>query len=596
MPLFMLVLRLTMVLLNVYDTFKVLKIPISRRSSDGLPSQRSLVQRKRNMKGCLAVWIVWLCFMMYERLAEGVVSLFVPFYDEFKSLAILFLILTRARGAEPIYLHFIRPLLKPYTSTLDTVFDVVRMFGDIIFVVSTYPLRLASDWWHHLFHSTEGSADSDEQHHGGLYAEVQHALQSVSSQIPINGARRRSIGHIRDPAFGGAPEQYSPSPPAYAEVGSGATMTPPVMAHQIWHPPPAAYHDEDEDYPGSSLSYVETDSERKSREQHEEWRQYPAFPSAYPPTPLAPSTYRTLPSVSTVSLTSFAPIQEEEEEPMYPVMQGFYQSLPSLHDSPSFGHATRDVSDDKPTPETHDQHGGSPKSAPLEDLMEEDDDEEDAFNVTLQTPGALAVPDTVRVTRSKAAAAKTTTMIPLNAMPSLMSRLSSETSSVSDDTPPFAGRKRSREPFASSEDQKSPIAKDIALTDSEVVVPVASPPFADDSSATASEVGMDEDGADESEPLAPYVKRRRVASAPSRIQPRRTTRQNAREPPAQTSVTGKLRVAPRSQTTDLAGARASTRLAAGAAIKSKASDPKSVIASSETAAGRAGRNAAGTKR
>ena len=37
------------------------------------------------------------CFMTYERLVEAIVSLFVPFYDEFKGIAILFLILTRAR-------------------------------------------------------------------------------------------------------------------------------------------------------------------------------------------------------------------------------------------------------------------------------------------------------------------------------------------------------------------------------------------------------------------------------------------------------------------------------------------------------------------
>jgi hypothetical protein len=37
------------------------------------------------------------CFFIYERFAEAILSLFVPFYNEFKSIAILFLILTRAR-------------------------------------------------------------------------------------------------------------------------------------------------------------------------------------------------------------------------------------------------------------------------------------------------------------------------------------------------------------------------------------------------------------------------------------------------------------------------------------------------------------------
>lgn len=34
---------------------------------------------------------------MYERMVEVFVSLFVPFYDELKSMAMLFLIFTRAR-------------------------------------------------------------------------------------------------------------------------------------------------------------------------------------------------------------------------------------------------------------------------------------------------------------------------------------------------------------------------------------------------------------------------------------------------------------------------------------------------------------------
>lgn len=37
------------------------------------------------------------CFVTYEGAAEALVSLFVPFYDEFKSLLLMFLILTRAR-------------------------------------------------------------------------------------------------------------------------------------------------------------------------------------------------------------------------------------------------------------------------------------------------------------------------------------------------------------------------------------------------------------------------------------------------------------------------------------------------------------------
>ncbi|KDQ29597.1 hypothetical protein PLEOSDRAFT_1016093, partial [Pleurotus ostreatus PC15] len=140
MPLVVPLLRIVMVFLNVYDSFKTLKAPPISSRTGGRSSIRGKTQRKRDMKGCLAVWVVWCCFVSYERFLERVVSLFIPFYDEMKSLVMLFLILTRARGAEPIYLHVIRPLLKPYTSTLDICLDLVCMIGDMIFTAFMMPI------------------------------------------------------------------------------------------------------------------------------------------------------------------------------------------------------------------------------------------------------------------------------------------------------------------------------------------------------------------------------------------------------------------------------------------------------------------------
>ncbi|KAF8180173.1 hypothetical protein BJ912DRAFT_809638, partial [Pholiota molesta] len=142
MPLFVPILRLLMLFLNVYESYKTLKAPPPSSRNAGRPSIRALTQRKRDMKGCLAVWIVWVSLSMYERMLESIVCILIPFYDEFKALALLFLILTRARGAEPIYLHLIRPLIKPYTGSLDAVLDLMLMIGDFIFALSMAPVHL----------------------------------------------------------------------------------------------------------------------------------------------------------------------------------------------------------------------------------------------------------------------------------------------------------------------------------------------------------------------------------------------------------------------------------------------------------------------
>ena len=61
------ILRLIYVALNVYDTFKTLKSPPSSSRNGGQPSPRALSQRKRAMKGCLAIWIVWVSDVDIER-------------------------------------------------------------------------------------------------------------------------------------------------------------------------------------------------------------------------------------------------------------------------------------------------------------------------------------------------------------------------------------------------------------------------------------------------------------------------------------------------------------------------------------------------
>ena len=63
MPLYIAFLRLWMLFLNVYDSFKTLKIPPPSARNNGRPSVRAMTQRKRDMKGCLAVWIVWVSWI-----------------------------------------------------------------------------------------------------------------------------------------------------------------------------------------------------------------------------------------------------------------------------------------------------------------------------------------------------------------------------------------------------------------------------------------------------------------------------------------------------------------------------------------------------
>lgn len=66
MPLIVPVLRLAMLFLNIYDSYKTLKLPPLSARNGGHPSQRALSQRKRDMKGCLAVWMVWVRRFLFK--------------------------------------------------------------------------------------------------------------------------------------------------------------------------------------------------------------------------------------------------------------------------------------------------------------------------------------------------------------------------------------------------------------------------------------------------------------------------------------------------------------------------------------------------
>ncbi|KIM63715.1 hypothetical protein SCLCIDRAFT_15523 [Scleroderma citrinum Foug A] len=145
MPLVVPVLRLFIVFLNVYETFKTLKFPSPKRR--GQPSIRSLTQRKRDLKGCLAIWIVWCCYAAYERTFDRIFSFLVPFHSEMKSVLLLFLLVTRAKGAEPLYLHVIRPFIKPYSAIVDPSLEVAHDIGDFVFALLQVPMDYLRSIW-----------------------------------------------------------------------------------------------------------------------------------------------------------------------------------------------------------------------------------------------------------------------------------------------------------------------------------------------------------------------------------------------------------------------------------------------------------------
>lgn len=65
MPLVIPILRLAYMFLNVFETYKTLKLPPPSSRNDGQPSARAMAARKRAMKGCMTIWLVWVSSSVY---------------------------------------------------------------------------------------------------------------------------------------------------------------------------------------------------------------------------------------------------------------------------------------------------------------------------------------------------------------------------------------------------------------------------------------------------------------------------------------------------------------------------------------------------
>ncbi|KAJ3568818.1 hypothetical protein NP233_g5460 [Leucocoprinus birnbaumii] len=375
MAVFVRLFRLAMLFFNVYDSYKVLRIPPPSASNKGKPSLRAMSQRKRDMKGCLAVWIVWSCFIMYERFAEAVVSLFIPFYDEFKSLVLLFLIMTRARGAEPIYLHIIRPFLKPYTSTIDQLLDFTHVIGDVVFGLASLPFVYAIDWWRRKFRPEPESLDTETEASSSPLSTAAEPQPQVPVNHPIISKPVKATANL-------VPKPRQPAPKrSSASFGERKVKTTKIQVQargEVLAIPPQEIPTNDKPQI-DGLPVVD------------EWRQYPAFPSAYPPTPLVKQTQLAATTMASVSTSLYPTISEE------PAQQGFQQSLLPPHndlDPSCAGDKSDEIGVDGVQPEESGQITIAVTNVDgddevLDESMEDGFDElesEDEFNVTLRTP------------------------------------------------------------------------------------------------------------------------------------------------------------------------------------------------------------------
>ena len=320
-------------------------------------------------------------------------------------------------------MHILRPLVKPYTTTLDSVLEAITQVGDIVLLLCAIPFHMTFRMifpiydvvWNRWILRKKPSASEEPQKETASPVEEK---QEGPSEYGETRTRKRALHNAHIKAF-----EDEPSP----EVSIYAT---PGAAPEVWHPPPSAYEDSPPNVP-AGLPTPPAEDQIDRNQYVDEWRQYEAFPSAWPASP--PSTIPGLPSEFPERLPSLggvlANVAKESQ-------QGFRRSLllprESLNPDSDGG-----LSDD------HEERTG----VHTDDEMEIDGEyyeEEDDFNVTLRTPYPLSrIRDVSGMTAAFEDGDDSTGLSTIDYDSPLQTRTNSEASVPSPlEDSPSAGRKR----------------------------------------------------------------------------------------------------------------------------------------------------------
>ena len=308
------------------------------------------------------------------------------------------------QSAEPIYLHVIRPLLKPYVSTLDAVLKFVHNLGDFILLILSLPFNSAISWWY-------GSPTDEDQ--AGLTEADSESVRSYADEQPAPSMKRpdyRSHRNTQGPPTsrevprsrkGTSGNGHVPYPRGVSRETRNSSDTlrsrfyasPDASSqkHEFWHPPPSSHEDIDEDraeYP-ENVPLVAMSEPVIPAIAIDDLSTYPPFPAAYPLTPVHP-TQISMPEP--VHPSQFGNIQGEgtggavaNNNQNDGAQQGFGLSLLPPREPLNPG-SDGDLSDETKYPGVQIHETRYVTSSDDDEDMEDYETEEDSFDVTFQTP------------------------------------------------------------------------------------------------------------------------------------------------------------------------------------------------------------------
>uniref|UniRef100_V5ET01 AAA+ ATPase domain-containing protein n=1 Tax=Kalmanozyma brasiliensis (strain GHG001) TaxID=1365824 RepID=V5ET01_KALBG len=224
---------------DTYDAFDAVKLEeigcserkvLVRNAEDGTKQMTSrkrvgTAKRKAAVKSALTTVLLWNLFNKVEPLCDRTIAWFVPFYDSFKTLFLIWMLFTRSYGASILIYRVLTPIVKPYEPIIDAAFELsVALFGYMAALLAPFAAQCAA--FAHTAKSITGltavSAGNDPvPATGGKTGEMGAPKQNGEALASSNDAGSDAIAAAASPiANGSAPRTRQSSPAPVASTSS----------------------------------------------------------------------------------------------------------------------------------------------------------------------------------------------------------------------------------------------------------------------------------------------------------------------------------------------------------------------------------------
>ena len=286
-----------------------------------------------------------------------------------------------AQGAEPVFLHVIRPIIKPYTVPLDALCDTVASFFDLLILVASIPVNYVLGFYRRWWKAYDPPQADPKTWHRDSESITPHPSAHRAYVSESNGdaapAARREISNGSIKQTRSVIQPRSSAAPANGN-GNG---------HQVWRPSVSAYDVEDDDVSLNPHSGLPTPPlERRQRKQ---------LSGIVAPKPVRAGNAAQLTELA--DQQGFRKSLPLPREPRNPGSDGDssddnetkgVQSQPNKRQTPNDFDEKDEEEGDGEEEDTEMNGDEITARAPWQDEEEEyESDMEDVFNTTLATPG-----------------------------------------------------------------------------------------------------------------------------------------------------------------------------------------------------------------